>query len=49
MAAAPFPADIGNATDAMILQICIQPQRFGPAGGAFFSRMSRGQTCRDNG
>ena len=47
--AAPFPAfppDIRKATDAMILQICIQPQRTGPGGNAFFSRLSRGEGCR---
>jgi len=44
-----FPADIRKATDAMILQICIQPRSFGPGGGAFFSRMSRGQSCREDG
>ena len=50
--AAPFPAfppDIRKATDAMILQICIQPQRTGPGGGAFFSRLSPGQGCRAGG
>lgn len=50
--AAPFPAfppDIRNATDKMILQICIQPQRTGPGGGAFFSRLSPGQGCREGG
>jgi len=50
--AAPFPAfppEIRKATDEMILQICIQPQRFGPGGGPFFSRMSRGQACREEG
>jgi len=46
--AAPFPAfpeAIRNATDKMILTICIQPRGYGPEGGAFFSRMSRGQSC----
>jgi hypothetical protein len=50
--AAPFPAfppDIRKATNEMILQICIQPKRTGPGGGAFFSRMSRGQSCREEG
>jgi len=50
--AAPFPAfppEIRKATDEMILQICIQPKRSGPGGGAFFSRMSRGQSCREEG
>lgn len=41
-----FPTEIRNATDAMILQICIQPKSFGPGGGSFFSRMSRGQSCQ---
>ena len=50
--AAPFPAfppDIRKATDALILQICIQPPRSGPGGGTFFSRMSRGQGCGEGG
>lgn len=50
--AAPFPAfppEIRKATDAMILQICIQPKRFETGSGAFFSRMSRGQSCRGEG
>lgn len=47
--AAPFPAfppEIRKATDAMILQICIQPKRYSTGDGAFFSRMSRGQSCQ---
>jgi hypothetical protein len=44
-----FPADIRKATDEMILQICIQPRGYGPGGGAFFSRLSRGQSCRGEG
>lgn len=40
-----FPADIRKATDAMILTICIQPRSVGPNDGAFFSRMSKGQSC----
>lgn len=50
--AAPFPAfpeAIRNATDKMILTICIQPRGYGPEGGAFFSRMSRGQSCSGDG
>ncbi len=43
-----FPTDIRNATDAMILQICIQPKSFEPGSGSFFSRMSRGQSCRED-
>ena len=44
-----FPADIRSATNAMILTICIQPRSFGPGGGGFFSRVSRGQSCREEG
>lgn len=50
--AAPFPAfpsDIRSATDALILQICIQPKRFGAGNGAQFTRMSRGQSCQEEG
>ena len=50
--AAPFPAfppDIRKATDKMILQICIQPQRSGAGGGAFFSRLAPGTGCRTDG
>ena len=48
--AAPFPAfpsDIGDATAALILQICIQPKRFGAGSGTQFTRMSPGQSCRE--
>ncbi|MEK6663796.1 MAG: hypothetical protein AABY73_08010 [Pseudomonadota bacterium] len=44
-----FPADIRSATDKLILQICIQPSRFGEGTGAQFTRMSRGQSCRGDG
>lgn len=50
--AAPFPAflsDIRSATDKLILQICIQPKRSGYGGGPQFTRLSRGQSCRDEG
>ena len=50
--AAPFPAfpsDIRAATDALILQICIQPKGVGGGSGAQFTRMSRGQSCREEG
>ena len=50
--AAPFPAfppDIRKATDTMILTICIQPQRLSSGGGAFFSRVGRGQGCGEGG
>ena len=42
-----FPADIRNATDAIILQVCILPGRYGEASGATFTRMSKGQGCRE--
>lgn len=44
-----FPADIRSATDKLILQICIHPERFGGGNGAQFTRMSRGQSCRGGG
>ena len=44
-----FPADIRKATDVLILQICIQPKRFEAGSGALFTRMSRGQACREEG
>ena len=50
--AAPFPVfppDIRSATDALILQICIQPKGVGAGNGAQFTRMSRGQSCREEG
>ena len=50
--AAPFPAfpsDIRRATDALILQICIQPKGVSAGNGAQFTRMSRGQSCREEG
>lgn len=39
-----FPSDIRSATDTLILDICIQPERYA-SGGSFFSRLSRGQRC----
>jgi hypothetical protein len=50
--AAPFPAfppDIRRATDAFSIQICILPNRFADGGGPMFSRMSKGQSCREPG
>jgi protein TonB len=47
--AAPFPVfpqDIRNATDSIVLQICIVPDSDGGGGGATFTRMSQGQACR---
>lgn len=41
-----FPSDIRNATDSIVLQVCILPGRYAD-GGATFSRMSRGQGCRE--
>ena len=46
---AAFPSDIRSATDALILQICIQPKGFGTGDGSQFTRMSRGQSCREDG
>ena len=48
--AAPFPAfppDIRRATDSFSIQICILPNRFAEGGGPMFSRMSKGQSCRE--
>lgn len=45
--AAPFPVfpeDIRNATDSIVLQICIIPGNSG--SGATFSRMAPGNSCR---
>ncbi len=50
--AAPFPAfppDIRRATDSFSIQICILPNRFAEEGGPMFSRMSKGQICREPG
>ena len=50
--AAPFPAfppDIRRATDAFSIQMCILPNRFAEGGGPMFSRMSKGQSCREPG
>jgi hypothetical protein len=47
--AAPFPVfpqDIRDATNSVVLQICIQPNSRGGFGGATFSRMSPGSSCR---
>lgn len=44
-----FPADIRKATDALILQICIQPKRFAAGSGPLFTRIARGQSCREEG
>lgn len=47
--AAPFPVfpqDIRNATDSIVLQICIVPNSDGGGGGATFTRMSQGQSCQ---
>ncbi len=49
--AAPFPVfpqDIRDATDSVVLQICIMPNSFGGSSGATFSRLSPGQTCRES-
>lgn len=46
---AAFPPQIRKATNALILQICIQPTRLGGGDGAQFTRMAPGQGCRDNG
>lgn len=43
---AAFPAKIRGATDALILQICIQPPRLGGGAGAHFTRLAPGQSCR---
>jgi outer membrane biosynthesis protein TonB len=48
--AAPFPAfppDIRRARDSFSIQICILPNRFAEDGGPMFSRMSKGQSCRE--
>ena len=48
--AAPFPAfptDIRNATDAIVLQVCILPGRYADGSGATFTRMAKGQVCRE--
>jgi len=50
--AAPFPAfppDIRRATDSFSIQICILPNRFAEGGGPMFSRMSKGESCREPG
>ena len=47
--AAPFPVfpqDIRNATDTIVLQICIVPDSDVGSGGTTFTRMSQGQACR---
>lgn len=44
-----FPAEIRKATDALILQICIQPKRFAAGSGPLFTRIARGQSCREEG
>jgi hypothetical protein len=47
--ASPFPAfppDIRNATNEMVVQICIKSDPFGSLGGSTFTRMSSGQDCR---
>ena len=41
-----FPPDIGKATDAVALLICIRPGLSGDSSGATFSRMGGGQACR---
>ncbi len=43
---AAFPAKIRAATDALILQICIQPPRLSGGEGAHFTRLAPGQSCR---
>ena len=40
---APFPVDIRNATQSLILQICIMPGS--GSGDALFSPMANGRTC----
>ncbi len=50
--AAPFPAfppDIRRATGSFSIQICILPNRFAEGSGPMFSRMSKGQSCREPG
>ena len=42
-----FPSDIRSATDSIVLQICILPGRYGGGSGATFTRMSKGQSCRE--
>ena len=44
-----FPADIRKATDVLILHICIQPKRFAAGSGPLFTRIARGQSCREEG
>lgn len=41
-----FPADIRGATDTIVLMVCIMPRRYSDGGGASFTRMAQGQTCR---
>ena len=41
-----FPRDIRDATNSVVLVICIQPNNFDGGSGATFSRMSPGQNCR---
>lgn len=40
-----FPADIGRATDALIIQVCIRPDLFGSGSGSAFTRMGPGESC----
>ena len=42
-----FPTAIRDATNAIVLQVCILPGRYGDGGGATFTRMSKGQGCRE--
>ena len=42
-----FPADIRRATDTIILEVCILPNRYSGGSGAAFTRMAKGRSCRD--
>jgi hypothetical protein len=48
--AAPFPAfppDIRRATDQIILEVCILPNRYSDGSGPNFTRMAKGRSCRN--